>query len=283
MYPKTVSLHENYPYEALSYAWGDAENLAKISLNKLEYYVTQNLSNALKQLRSQTADKTLWIDARCINQWDIPERNQQVREMQLIYSGAERVLAWIGTEKDNVDIVFLLASAAATPDLPEPVAEWLTRQDGLHHLRHLWGPLFSFIDRDYWQRLWVVQELVHAKQAQVICGPYTILYSSLVQFFEILLSIGSNRPGLEEIYRTANHFPYWDKQGLTSSGNFNMQSAVRLISGKKCRDFRDRLFGIISLFPPKLRQKFLLIIRSAFRSLLLPQRVRLWRCMARWT
>jgi hypothetical protein len=251
---KTVSLHENCPYEALSYAWGDAENLAKISLNKLEYFVTQNLSDALKQLRSQRADKILWVDALCINQWDIPERNQQVREMHLIYSGAERVLAWIGAEKDDVDMVFQLASTAANPDLPEPFAEWLTRQEWL---RDLFRPLFSFIDRDYWRRLWVVQELAHAKQAQVICGPYTILYSSLVQFFEVLGSVTLKRPGLEYIYRTSKHFPYWDitKQGLTRSGNFRMQSALGLISRKECRDLRDRLFGIISLFPAELRQR----------------------------
>jgi hypothetical protein len=166
--------------------------------------------------------------------------------------GAERVLAWIGTEKDDVDLVFRLASAAANPDLPEPVAEWVARQD---RLRHLFVPLFRFIDRDYWQRLWVMQELAHAKQAQVICGPYTVLYSSLVQFFRVLRSVTLNRPGLENIYLTANYFPYWDKQGLTSSGNFNMHSAVRLIGGKKCRDLRDRLFRIISLFPAELRQK----------------------------
>ena len=40
----------------------------------------------------------LWVDALCINQQDIPERNDQVKKMCRIYSKASCVLIWLGAE-----------------------------------------------------------------------------------------------------------------------------------------------------------------------------------------
>jgi hypothetical protein len=38
----------------------------------------------------------LWVDAICINQDDIEERNRQVKLMAFIYSRALAVLVWLG-------------------------------------------------------------------------------------------------------------------------------------------------------------------------------------------
>jgi len=40
----------------------------------------------------------MWIDAICINQNDISERNNQVRQMGAIYSQASQVVVWLGEE-----------------------------------------------------------------------------------------------------------------------------------------------------------------------------------------
>ncbi len=48
-----------------------------------------------------TVERVLWIDARCINQADIAERNNQLRIMPHIYNRAHMVLAWLGTAKEN--------------------------------------------------------------------------------------------------------------------------------------------------------------------------------------
>lgn len=39
----------------------------------------------------------IWIDALCINQQDVLERGHQVDMMGVIYRGAQRVIAWLGT------------------------------------------------------------------------------------------------------------------------------------------------------------------------------------------
>ena len=76
-------------YEALSYAWGEPDDLGlKIWVNDLQFPVRKNLQCALDALRS-TVDRTLWIDAVCINQNDLQEKSHQVGMMDLIYERAD--------------------------------------------------------------------------------------------------------------------------------------------------------------------------------------------------
>jgi hypothetical protein len=77
-------------YEALSYEWGSKQNPIEITLNDQPFWVTTNLAEALVVLRSPTSPRNLWIDALCINQSNIPERNIQVRRMFSIYQTARR-------------------------------------------------------------------------------------------------------------------------------------------------------------------------------------------------
>jgi Heterokaryon incompatibility protein (HET) len=59
--------------------------------------VTVNLRDALQVFLAFAAD--FWVDALCIDQMDVPERNQQVRSMADIYSIAACVIAWLGLEE----------------------------------------------------------------------------------------------------------------------------------------------------------------------------------------
>jgi hypothetical protein len=90
-----VRLSEEPQYEALSYMWGP-KNYRKIEVNGAVFAVRQNLQNALLELRLEKNTRTLWIDAICINQDDISERNHQVTQMGMIYKNAVRCVAWLG-------------------------------------------------------------------------------------------------------------------------------------------------------------------------------------------
>jgi hypothetical protein len=50
-------------YEALSYVWGAQTELDEILLDGEAYKITQNLGEAMLQLRSTDHDRLLWIDA----------------------------------------------------------------------------------------------------------------------------------------------------------------------------------------------------------------------------
>ena len=91
-----VGLDQAGDFEALSYVWGDPSNPHHVTLDKTDFSVTANLYTALQFLRKPDAARTLWIDALCINQECVPEREYQVGLVRSIFSGAEIVLAWLG-------------------------------------------------------------------------------------------------------------------------------------------------------------------------------------------
>jgi hypothetical protein len=95
------------PYEALSYVWGDRADPREISCNGVSMEVTRNLFDALAAIRLRTASRWLWVDAICINQEDLEERNYQVARMGSIYRKADRVLIWLGHgEAEHVEAAF---------------------------------------------------------------------------------------------------------------------------------------------------------------------------------
>ncbi|TVY92036.1 Heterokaryon incompatibility protein 6,OR allele [Lachnellula willkommii] len=77
-----------------------------IRLEGIEVQATENLVLALKRLRfcvsehtpgdNKLAGRVLWVDALCIDQSNIPERQQQVAIMKDVYSSARQVLIWLG-------------------------------------------------------------------------------------------------------------------------------------------------------------------------------------------
>ncbi|KAK4112968.1 HET-domain-containing protein, partial [Canariomyces notabilis] len=83
-------------YEAMSYEWGEPGLGRTILVNDSEFEVGENLFQALRHLRLPDSARVLWIDAICINQSDLRERNHQVQQMADVYSRAQQVIAWIG-------------------------------------------------------------------------------------------------------------------------------------------------------------------------------------------
>lgn len=90
-------------FDALSYAWGRGTPGSRraILLNETHsLQMTDNLFAALRRLRRRFASRQLWIDAICINQDDLEERNHQVSMMDQVYLSAQHVCIWLGDCED---------------------------------------------------------------------------------------------------------------------------------------------------------------------------------------
>lgn len=98
-----MSLDDGPIFEALSYAWGEANHLYEVGCDGKIIKITQNLHDALESMRLKGI-KLLWADAICINQKDPIERGAQVQLMSRIYSQADRVLLWLGRHQRQVDV-----------------------------------------------------------------------------------------------------------------------------------------------------------------------------------
>jgi Heterokaryon incompatibility protein (HET) len=96
-------------YEALSYAWDAQTRDRHILCNGQAVPVTANCRAALKHLCPPALSlkpRLLWIDAVCIDQQSVKERNVQVRLMDEIYRKADQVVVWLGEGNPGSDKAF---------------------------------------------------------------------------------------------------------------------------------------------------------------------------------
>ena len=95
----SVELNPATEDTCLSYTWGAPALSKAITVNSQRLPVRENLHAFLREctIRKQCINTSLWIDAVCINQDDIAEKNKQVAMMGEIYSHAKQVIIWLGS------------------------------------------------------------------------------------------------------------------------------------------------------------------------------------------
>jgi len=94
-----TSLAKGLKYEAISYVWGDPIARVDIRVNGKLLGVTPNLRDVLKQVRSRTESRLVWVDGVCIDQENTQERGHQVRLMAALYQNAQSVLICLGRDE----------------------------------------------------------------------------------------------------------------------------------------------------------------------------------------
>lgn len=172
-----VKFSDNPQYEALSYMWGSACDEYTITLDDNAYPVRANLWSALSHLQLDDEVRALWIDAVCINQQDVKERNHQVNQMGRIYSEAQRVVVWVGESDDSSASAFRAVSSTLVPHQRHVGKRAYSIGQDFETMRPFWT-------RDYWNRLWIIQELVLARDILLQCGDSHVEWSKMASFFE---------------------------------------------------------------------------------------------------
>ena len=152
----------DHDYTALSYVWGEWSNRSPIRLNGIDTTITANLSIALKSLRKEKKAINIWTDAICINQTDSVEKSHQVQMMSDIYRHANLgTIIWLGeAENDSDEAMKFVASAnQAFFDNHDP-----------KEMSEIWGALGHLLRRDWWKRMWVIQETMLSPNPIIKCG-----------------------------------------------------------------------------------------------------------------
>lgn len=86
------------PYETISYTWGDPTLRGEVEIDGSIIDVPASSAATLRCMRRPDTCRRVWIDAVCINQADIPERNFQVAMMGEIYCRSSHNLVYLGEE-----------------------------------------------------------------------------------------------------------------------------------------------------------------------------------------
>ncbi|KAK0671604.1 heterokaryon incompatibility protein-domain-containing protein [Cercophora samala] len=144
-------------YEAVSYVWGNVDPDLAVSVSCEGYVmkIGRSAAMALRRFRFSDHTRLLWVDAICINQVDAAEKNDQVIKMDRIYQTASQVLVYLG-EADHVSDIAMAR-----------ISERRVVQPGEYDL-HI---ILRFLSQRQWfSRVWVLQEVALADVALVICG-----------------------------------------------------------------------------------------------------------------
>ncbi|KAL5319154.1 hypothetical protein ACEPPN_012203 [Leptodophora sp. 'Broadleaf-Isolate-01'] len=184
-----ANLEHNPNYEALSYVWGSPTSSESIEISGKEYFIRENLSSALQHLRHPQNARLFWIDALCINQEDVSERNDQVHQMGRIYRSAVKVIVWLGpSDSSTVEAMRYFLKTRNRAKMRKSFGESLGKsplserptanQNG--QLQHI----TSLCLREYWSRLWIIQEVILAREILVQCGRDTCSWNDLTMFFQ---------------------------------------------------------------------------------------------------
>ena len=181
----SVSLEDEPDYEALSYTWGDATTRKEIRCGDQSVTVSENLYDALRHLRCTNRVRTLWVDAICINQVDIAEKSAQICMMADIFEKAQAVLVWIGKEDNETEQAFLEARrlAAAQRAAKRELASQKISYNPDDHQSPFSGIAKGFLSifrRDWFKRIWVIQEVSVGRKVDVVCGPFIIDWEDLM-------------------------------------------------------------------------------------------------------
>lgn len=81
--------------------WGQERKTSDIVLDDRVFAVRNNLFDLLLRL-PVIKSRSLWVDAICIDQASIHERNHQVSLMEKIYSQAKNVIVWLGDDDEEI-------------------------------------------------------------------------------------------------------------------------------------------------------------------------------------
>jgi hypothetical protein len=198
-----VSLDCAPSYEALSYTWGSGILSHSITIRSrsceekcggnytvpdktsksvesqcTRCKVTSNAYCALRSLRSVIQPRLIWIDSICINQRNNPEKNKQILLMRDIYRRASRVIVWLDEGEDS-HLAFSLISELLFITKAETMMEIIARyKDEAPSPR--WLALNKLVRSPWFDRVWVIQEMVFASKIQVIYGDRKLGWRDLV-------------------------------------------------------------------------------------------------------
>ncbi|CAO1603224.1 hypothetical protein XANCAGTX0491_006816 [Xanthoria calcicola] len=257
-----LETHKPPRYEALSYAWGSIVRSHVVHVDtedgQQSLSVTENLHSALQHLRDSSSPRTLWADAACINQFDKKEQSQQVAMMADIYRSAAKVIVWLGPEANNstaaiealkkfaskicVDWTRYTIGAASEEDAE---SEWVDSTKVAPFDQETWSSIGWLLDRSWFSRLWVWQEVHLARKgAVIICGDATVSWED---FRKAIYSLARQPTPLSQNLERAYLIS-------TISTFGTLIQVLQRTQDAQCSNPRDKIYAVLNLVSEQERR-----------------------------
>ncbi|KFA72154.1 hypothetical protein S40288_07067 [Stachybotrys chartarum IBT 40288] len=266
---RLADLNDRPSYEALSYVWGSETNPLRISIGRRwSLDISQNLECALRHIRYEDRSRTLWVDAVCINQEDLQERSQQVAMMGDIYELASRVIVWLGPEENDSDRALDFFASLASM-IHVNWAQGTMRPSAFGQSQPQWADespvpfddipkdyaaIRALVNRPWFERVWIRQEItLGSSRSIVMCGNKVILWQDFRNAIWCLSTKGDDQvDDPDDQTCLAYKLPFISN--LCRAQLRNIRSVLADVRSAKCKDPRDRVYGLLNLLEPHVEE-----------------------------
>ena len=238
-------------YDALSYEWGPPSQVCAIEVDGCLLYIRSNLYSYLNLIREQEEVIRTWVDAICIDQSSVDEKNEQVQQMWVVYCNAATTRVFLNTDVD-------------CPKL------WDERWSYLVDRRTLIArqAVTKVLEASYWTRLWVVQEIIASDEIIVHVSASKSI--SWTDFYEQCSMVADRLSKVNSVWSTEAALDKLAKSGLAHlhghRGGAQLTPSIQRGKGshkrrktvisrewaelittygrKQCLDIRDHVYGL---------------------------------------
>jgi len=238
-------------YEAVSYTWGQPILAFALHVDDgTQVFVTENLDRALRYLRRHDRDRLLWADAVSINQVDNEEKAVQIPLMVQIFRGARRMMAWLDPGRDTTNEQSSMRRLDRLSRKPQ-FARWENTEGR--------SEILSFFDLPWFNRLWIVQEIVFSLDICLICGDTELSFSRFIVALSVLetevdqcddaVADKARMHAILKISRLWNRHSFLDQypKEVQADDTTQILSLVENFKSYGCTDPRDRIFALYSM------------------------------------
>ncbi|KAF2003428.1 HET-domain-containing protein [Amniculicola lignicola CBS 123094] len=267
-------------YEALSYTWGAPHLIYTLQCDGAQIPITESLDRALRALRNHFTRRTLWADGVCINQADEHDKTTQIPQMFKIFRCAMRVVVWLGVDEGSEEeetVKRLSRLSRSSVENMEPVWDelWIDKKASLSVAR-----IEKVLALPWFQRMWIIQEVVSSLDVVVLCGTAEIQWARFVialRMFRkrigdiegvdspedrlqerlLILKIDRRLMGITQIFdlwKTHGNLNESSMQDVSESDVMADRTRpggiIELMNGfahHQCSDERDRIFALVGL------------------------------------
>ena len=267
-------------YIALSYEWGspeaavDGEDVRSVRpyqpgvmVSGFAANVRPNLLRILRLLRSRVEESqpAIWVDAVCINQFDAIEKSHQVSIIGEIFANARDVVVGLnetrGSAEQGIEHLSKIATAANARGSQDCEAEG-AMSDTIASLEkaNAWDAVFALFSDTWWQRMWIVQEVVLASNAIFLIGSASFSFKAVedVMRAESLIRDILSRSNSQHLHR------FVDNLGWTAAKNI-LQTRLECAQAKgaslpvlfwrfhnhRCTLIQEKMYALLAMCNPQ--------------------------------
>ncbi|KAH9861047.1 hypothetical protein IAQ61_010783 [Plenodomus lingam] len=209
-------------------------SIKKSGMTRGEAFLNGSISRRFKSADIYDISDPYWIDAVCIDQNNIEEKNHQVDQMGLIYSNATAVDIWLGR---TPPCLFPLVSVLGRAENVAPDEATMPLENNMSLIQEY------IIHNPYWSRAWVTQEIMLARRVSVRLNAESIGFIDMIRGIERLGFPGRHEAILKSQF--AQIARRWRKKSKAKS----LINLLADFHGKGCEDPRDRVFSLRTLCP----------------------------------